>query len=239
MYNVSVYLPIKSQNGGKMRKFIKVLVCAVSLMCLVGAANAVNLSWTPPTNNVDGTSITNLAGYKLYTGYASGVYSTTTDVGNVTNTVVNNSSISGIVYFAVGAYDTSTNEGPLSTELIFYDFVPTNATLGSYSYNVKTGQATVNFTPPTKNMDGTVCTGQLSGYIIGYGKTSKAYTNFATVGAVNKYTITVPVNSGTWYSAIAATNIYGNIGPYSAEVSFGTSAPDKPGKPKSDIIDLR
>lgn len=32
------------------------------------------LSWTPPTQNVDGTPLTNLAGYKIYYGVAEGDY---------------------------------------------------------------------------------------------------------------------------------------------------------------------
>ena len=35
----------------------------------------VNLSWTPPTHNTDGSILTDLAGYRLYYGFQSGLYS--------------------------------------------------------------------------------------------------------------------------------------------------------------------
>lgn len=63
-------------------RLIGVVVCLAAL-ALPGRGAEVTLAWDPPTNNTDGTPLTDLAGYKLYSGQASQVYSVTTDVGNV------------------------------------------------------------------------------------------------------------------------------------------------------------
>ena len=225
-----------------MNKFLRVLVGVASILAMAYSVEAVNLSWVAPTNNMDGTALTNLTGYKLYSGKTSGVYSATSDVGLITSTNIDNSTVSGVVYYAISAYDSNGNEGPFSDEIVFNDFIANAPVVSSTTYTVKSGLATISFTAPTKNVDGTSCSGQIRGYIIGYGRVPKsvqAYTNFVYTGLVTKATITIPTNSGTWYSSIATTNQWGNISPYSVESSFGTTAPSKPGNAKADIIDLR
>ncbi len=60
---------------------------------------SVTLSWTPPTQNTDGTSLTDLAGYKIYWGTSVGIYPN--------SVTVNNSSISTYVVenLAPGTYE--------------------------------------------------------------------------------------------------------------------------------------
>ena len=58
-----------------------------------------------------------LAGYKLYMGTASGVYSSTTPVGKVTSYTISNLGVGTTYYFAVTAYDTSGNESAISHEV--------------------------------------------------------------------------------------------------------------------------
>ena len=53
-------------------------------------AGFATLSWDPPSINADGTTLTDLAGYKIYYGTSSGNYSQSIDVGNVTTYSVNN-----------------------------------------------------------------------------------------------------------------------------------------------------
>jgi len=43
---------------------------------------SVTLSWTPPTKNDDGTTLTDLAGYKIYWGTGSGSYPNSTRIDN-------------------------------------------------------------------------------------------------------------------------------------------------------------
>jgi hypothetical protein len=75
------------------------------------------LSWDAPTTNADGTPLTDLAGYKVYYGTASGIYSQNKDVGNVTTYTVTNLTDGLTYYFAVTAYDTSMNESGYSNEV--------------------------------------------------------------------------------------------------------------------------
>src|SRR4030042_1896878 len=71
-------------------------VLLIWLFLLVGSAFAVDftLSWDAPTTNADGTPLTDLAGYKVYYGTASGTYGTPINVGNEVykNMIVRNAS---------------------------------------------------------------------------------------------------------------------------------------------------
>ncbi|MBI5193292.1 MAG: fibronectin type III domain-containing protein [Nitrospirae bacterium] len=79
-------------------------------------AGEASLSWTPPTTNVDGTTLTDLAGYKVYYGTSSGSYSSILDVGNVTAYTLTNLTENITYFFAVTAYDTAGNESNFSSE---------------------------------------------------------------------------------------------------------------------------
>lgn len=74
------------------------------------------LSWDAPTTNVDGTPLTDLAGYKVYYGQSSGIYNIPIDVGNVLTYKIENLG-EAIWYFVVTAYDTSGNESDYSNEV--------------------------------------------------------------------------------------------------------------------------
>ncbi|MGH7258108.1 MAG: fibronectin type III domain-containing protein, partial [Nitrospiraceae bacterium] len=60
---------------------------------------------------------TDLAGYKVYVGTASGVYGAPIDVGKVTSYVVSNLQLGNTYYFTVTAYDVSSNESLHSGEV--------------------------------------------------------------------------------------------------------------------------
>ncbi len=79
-----------------------------------GTGTAV-LGWDAPTTNVDGSSLDDLAGYKIYVGTAAGNYAATLDVGNVTDFSMDNL-VPGTYYFAVTAYNTSGMESSYSNE---------------------------------------------------------------------------------------------------------------------------
>ncbi|HEU4684606.1 MAG TPA: fibronectin type III domain-containing protein [Nitrospira sp.] len=68
-----------------------------------------SLSWNPSTS-------TNVTGYKLYMGTASGVYSTSFNVGNATSYSVNNLAVGTTYYFVVTAYNGSGVESLPSNE---------------------------------------------------------------------------------------------------------------------------
>lgn len=73
------------------------------------------LSWSPPTSNVDGTAVTNLAGYRVKYGQLASNLSETVSVPHpdVTSVVIENLS-AGTWYFAVSAYTTANIESDLS-----------------------------------------------------------------------------------------------------------------------------
>jgi hypothetical protein len=73
---------------------------------------SVNLAWNANTEST-------IAGYKLYTGTASGVYGTPTDKGNVTTASVANLTSGTTYYFALTAYTTTGQESAKSTEISY------------------------------------------------------------------------------------------------------------------------
>lgn len=81
-------------------------------------AGAVTLNWTPPTENVNGTALTNLAGYKIHYGTASGTYTQSVTVSNPgLATYVITSLSPGRYYFSLTAYNSDGTESPLSSEV--------------------------------------------------------------------------------------------------------------------------
>ena len=97
------------------------IVTALLMISLLGAVtnaySQVTLSWTPPTQNSDGSPLTDLAGYNVYYGTSSGNYTSTINVGNVT-TYTFTTLAAGTYYLAVTAYDTSGNQSVYSGEVV-------------------------------------------------------------------------------------------------------------------------
>jgi hypothetical protein len=81
-------------------------------------STSISLAWVPPTQNSDGTPITNLAGYKIHYGTSSSDYTETVALSNagLTRYVVDNLK-SGTYYFAITAYNAQGLESPLSGEI--------------------------------------------------------------------------------------------------------------------------
>mgnify|MGYP001569980696 CR=1 FL=1 len=78
------------------------------------------LSWDAPTTNTDGTPLTDLAGYKVYWGVVSGIYTGNKDVGNVlTANITQTMAMTprGNYCFVVTAYDVELNESSYSNEI--------------------------------------------------------------------------------------------------------------------------
>jgi Fibronectin type III domain len=72
-------------------------------------ATVVTLAW-------DLSSSPNIAGYRLYSGTTSGVYSQTIEVGNATSTLVSNLVTGKTYFFVVTAYNTMGVESAPSNE---------------------------------------------------------------------------------------------------------------------------
>jgi hypothetical protein len=90
-------------------------LAAFNLTVLAVASGSATLSWTPPTQNTDGSALTNLAGYRVYWGPAVGNYtsSVTLNTAGVTSYVVE-SLAPGTYYFAVSAVNAGGVESTLS-----------------------------------------------------------------------------------------------------------------------------
>ena len=80
-------------------------------------AGETTLSWDAPSTNTDGTPLTDLAGYIIHYGTATGDYSQSIDTGNVTTYQVTNLTDGITYYFTVTAYDTYLNESDYSNEI--------------------------------------------------------------------------------------------------------------------------
>lgn len=87
-----------------------------SILVSAPTMGSATLSWTPPQQNTDGTSLTNLAGYRIYYGTDSKSLDKTIVVSNagITSYTVGNLT-AGKYYFAVAAYTTDGVESELST----------------------------------------------------------------------------------------------------------------------------
>jgi hypothetical protein len=79
------------------------------------APAAVTLQWQPPTENTDGSSLTNLAGYHVYYGTSADALNSKITVANpgISSYVVENLA-QGTWYFAVAGYNSDGVEGDLS-----------------------------------------------------------------------------------------------------------------------------
>lgn len=95
------------------------LVCGAVLALSAAAAPAaeVAVNWEPPTTNTDGSPVTDLKGYKVYTGTSSGNYSENIAVGDQTTYNVKGLTEGATYYFTVTAYDSAGTESNFSNEV--------------------------------------------------------------------------------------------------------------------------
>lgn len=78
-----------------------------TLTCTWGTGSS-SVSWVAPTANTDGSTLTNLAGFRVYYGTTSSNLSNSTTINDVTRRSATVSSLSpGTWYFAVRAFNTN------------------------------------------------------------------------------------------------------------------------------------
>jgi hypothetical protein len=98
-------------------------LAAFTIAVQQSANGTATLSWTAPTTRADGSPLTNLAGYKVRYGNASGNYPTTITLSNagITTYVVENLT-PGTYYFVLASYDTtgleSADSSPASKTIL-------------------------------------------------------------------------------------------------------------------------
>ncbi len=200
-------------------------ICAYILVILLGIIPAAHagqaiLSWDPPTTNADGTTLTDLAGYKIYYGTESGNYSTVIDSANVTSYTVPNLSNNVTYYFATTAYNTSANESGFSNE-VSKTITGTSDTSPSLLSNITTS----NITSTSATV--TWITDELSTSQIEYGTTT-SYGSSTTIDntLVTSHSISISGLSSwtTYHFRVKSQDSAGNL-VISSDLTFTTLAP--------------
>ena len=110
-------------SSSRLRRRLELLaLCLLSLgLPLIVPATAAELpATTPPINLIwNANPEPELAGYKVYYGTTSRVYTQSVDIGNQTTAALTNLSV-GVTYFSVvTAYDAQRLESPPSVEISF------------------------------------------------------------------------------------------------------------------------
>jgi hypothetical protein len=92
-----------------------VSLAAFSISVTQAASGGATLSWSAPTQNTNGTALTNLAGYHIYYGTSTGNLSQSVQIANsgLTSYVLSNLA-AGTWYFEVNAYTTAGAESVVS-----------------------------------------------------------------------------------------------------------------------------
>jgi hypothetical protein len=96
-------------------KAAPVALSAFSVTVQAVATGSATLTWTPPTQNTDGSPLTDLAGYKIYWGTSQGSYSNSVTLNNpgLASYVVTNL-VSGTYYFVATAINSQGVESSYS-----------------------------------------------------------------------------------------------------------------------------
>ncbi len=194
-----------------------IIIACVLVLCLAASSSAgsLNLSWSAPTTNADGTPLTSLAGYRVYYGTTPGTYAGVVTVGNVQTFRLNGLLDGQNYYLAVTAYDTQGDESTFSTEAI-------HATPPSAGY----GSLRLSWAAPATNVDGTPCT-DIAGYRIYYGTASGVYSSVINAGKVLSYQIDGLAGGTTYYVAVTAYDATGAESGYSNEaIHIAPAAPN-------------
>jgi hypothetical protein len=77
-----------------------------------------SLNWVAPTENVDGSPLTDLAGYRVYYGTSSRSYANSVPVSSPGASSVSITAPSGDYYVAMTALDAEGNESAYSNEVL-------------------------------------------------------------------------------------------------------------------------
>jgi hypothetical protein len=133
-------------NPSSERKFFRVICAGIYFFVLSQfsvLADDVTLTWNPSTD-------TGVAGYKIYYGTASRVYTNSLDVGNDTNVLISGLVEGTTYFFAATTYDSVGDESDFSTEVSEY-IINTNSATAPISNPVNSSPTTNNTPVPVFN----------------------------------------------------------------------------------------
>jgi hypothetical protein len=106
------------RTGARRVSILILTGCVLGFMpCDMLAAADLSLTWDATANASDGTPVADVAGYRLYYGTTSGLYSNLIPAGPLLTATATNLQAGITYYFAVAAYNTAGVESSLSTEL--------------------------------------------------------------------------------------------------------------------------
>ncbi len=89
-----------------------------SIQVTQSSSGSITLTWTPPTTNDDGTPLTDLAGYKIYYGVESGIYTDRVVISNPSiSTYVIDNLAPNTYYFVATAFNQNGFESDFSDEI--------------------------------------------------------------------------------------------------------------------------
>jgi hypothetical protein len=105
-----------SVSDGRVTKSLPAF--SIKVVQAASTVSPVTLSWMPPTQNVDGTQLSNLAGYRIHYGQVSGQYDYSVSVGSPS---ITSATIANLAparwYFAVTAVTSSGTQSDYSAQL--------------------------------------------------------------------------------------------------------------------------
>ena len=207
------------------------------------ALQNVVLTWNPSTNS-------NVAGYNIYCGTRSHVYTNIIQVGTVTNVTIDNLTEGLTYYFSATSHDSSTNQSPFSNETSYSvpvavtNTTPTLDAISNLTVDITAAipnVALTGITSGTTNAKARIKVTAVSSVpslirpSISYSSPKNAgkLTFRPTANATGTATITVTVNNGgisnntvTQSFTITITNAPPTIDPI-ADLSIPTNAPQQ------------
>jgi hypothetical protein len=218
--------------------WISILEIITCLFIATIASNAtaaqVTIAWDPNTES-------DLAGYRIHYGTASGSYSVHTDVHNVTSCTVTGLADGQTYYFAATAYDTSGNESGYSNQVSYS--IPTAGNGAPSAPSTPSGpssaliNATVTFSTSATDPNGDSLQYRFdwsAGDISDWGAASRSHS-WAAVGL---YTVKAQARDSlgaesTWSSTRAIT-----IGTTTATANMSPVRPTTPSGPSSASVNV-
>jgi Putative Ig domain len=107
-------ITITASNGSSSASIAPFTITVNAPSSALGTGSA-NLTWTVPTQNTDGSPVTDLAGYHIYYGTSSGAWTSTITVLDATETsYVVDGLAPGTYYFTIVAFNSSGEDSPQS-----------------------------------------------------------------------------------------------------------------------------
>ena len=199
-----------SRQQGQPKSFFRlygllfsVLLLTFHLCATPSHAAQASLTWSASNTRIDGTAMTNLAGYKIYKGSSPGSFYQVVDAGNVTSYTWSSLADATTYYFALSAYDTNGVVSVLSNEMSFTTpAAPPPAPLFAISASAGTGGTITpaGIVAVSHGLSQSFSIVPTAGYSI-----ARVTVDGASMGALNSYTFTNVTANHTIQASFAAT----------------------------------